>query len=99
MSRGAPCEPLKSAFRWAKEAHEDDKLKGLLRALGRARGRRNVSARRLALLAVAGLSVRMAGRVCAQEAALFFFFSSEGIGGSAGECVRPGWGRRPLIFF
>ena len=25
-SRGTPCEPMKSAFRWAEEAHGDDEL-------------------------------------------------------------------------
>ena len=68
-SRSTPCEPLKSAFRWAEEAHGDNKLLSMLRA------------------------------PAAAHFFFFFFFSSEGIGGSAPECVRPGWGRRPLIFF
>ena len=51
-------------YRWAEEAHGDDELLSmLLRASGRAGGRRNVSARRLALLAVGG-------RVCPRSGPL-----------------------------
>ena len=31
-SRGTPCEPLRSAFRWAEESHGDDELLSMLRA-------------------------------------------------------------------
>ena len=41
-SRGTPCEPLKSASKWAEKAQGDEKLlsmRRLLRQMGHARGR------------------------------------------------------------
>ena len=38
-SHGTPCEPLKSAYRWAEEAHGDDELLSMLRGSEAARSR------------------------------------------------------------
>ena len=83
-SRGTPCELLKSAFRRAAEAHGDDVA---FHAKGSCGGSvalpaRGISARNdwCYSLWQASQSGWQAG--FAQEAA-FFFFSSEGVGGSA----------------
>ena len=61
-SHGTPCEPRKSAFRWAEEAQADEKLLCMLRSSAAAWCRSCCS--------LWQASVRMAGRVCPRSGLL-----------------------------